>query len=145
MNSVTKFLLKSMGFAACLLLVAGSASQATAEDTKPEATHHDPFSSPARFEEQGGEAIYRHVCAGCHQPDAKGAIGAGAYPALAHNEKLESAGYPVSLVLHGQKAMPPLGGFLTDQQVADVVNYVRNHFGNSYDDAVDAALVKGAR
>ena len=140
---MTKFLLKSMGFAACLLLVAGSASRA--EDGKPEATHHDPFSSPARFEEQGGEAIYHNVCAGCHQPDAKGAIGAGAYPALAHNEKLEAAGYPVSLVLHGHKAMPPLGGFLTDVQVADVVNYIRSHFGNSYDDAVDEALVRGAR
>ena len=28
--------------------------------------------------------------------------------------------------------MPPLGQMMSDQQVADVVNYVRTHFGNSY-------------
>ena len=35
------------------------------------------FGSPDRFDEQGGESIYRHVCAGCHMPDGKGASGIG--------------------------------------------------------------------
>jgi len=35
--------------------------------------------------------------------------------------------------------MPPVGQMMTDQQVADVVNYVRTHFGNRYKDAVTAA------
>jgi mono/diheme cytochrome c family protein len=128
--------------AACLLLASGAAASAA---DAPDATHHTSFASPSRFGEEDGEAIYRNVCAGCHQPDAKGAVGAGAYPALAGNAKLEAAGYPVTLVLHGHKAMPPLGGFLSDQQVADVVNYVRSHFGNSYADPVDEATVKSAR
>jgi mono/diheme cytochrome c family protein len=34
---------------------------------------------------------------------------------------------------------------MSDAQVADVVNYVRTHFGNSYDDAVSAADVAGVR
>jgi len=97
------------------------------------------------FGEKDGQAMYVHVCAGCHMPNAKGAVGAGAYPALAGNANLATAGYPVAMVLHGQKAMPAVGEMMTDQQVADVVNYVRTHFGNDYKDRVTAAEVKAAR
>ena len=97
------------------------------------------------FTEQGGEAIFKNVCQGCHMPQAQGAVGAGMYPALAKNSKLETAGYPVSVVVNGQKAMPAFGGMFSDQQVADVVNYVRTHFGNSYKDKVTPADVKSAR
>jgi mono/diheme cytochrome c family protein len=41
--------------------------------------------------------------------------------------------------------MPPIGGMMTDQQVADVVNYVRTHFGNKFKDAVTVADVKAMR
>lgn len=95
--------------------------------------------------QQGGEAIYKGICQGCHMPDAKGAVGAGMYPALAKNPKLEIAGYPVAVVIHGQKAMPAFGDAFSDQQIADVVNYVRTHFGNSYSDKVAPDDVKAAR
>jgi mono/diheme cytochrome c family protein len=97
------------------------------------------------FTEQGGEAIFKNVCQGCHMPQGQGAVGAGMYPALAKNPKLEVAGYPVSVVVNGQKAMPALGGMFSDQQVADVVNYVRTHFGNNYKDKVAPADVKAVR
>jgi mono/diheme cytochrome c family protein len=97
------------------------------------------------FTEQGGEALYKNICQGCHMPNAQGAVGAGMYPALAKNPKLEVAGYPISVVLNGQKAMPAFGTMLTDQQVADVINYVRTHFGNNYKDKVAPADVKAAR
>jgi mono/diheme cytochrome c family protein len=101
---------------------------------------------PQMFPEQGGEAIYKGICQGCHMPDAKGGVGAGMYPALANNSKLAVAGYPVSVVTNGQKAMPAfIGSKLSDQQVADVVNYIRTHFGNHYSDAVTAGDVKAAR
>ena len=105
-----------------------------------------PFSSsPFRFTHQDGEAIYRNVCAGCHMPDGRGAIGAGAYPALARNAKLEAAGYPVLLVVNGQKAMPAFGRVLDDNQVAAVVNYIRANFGNACTDRVSVDDVKAAR
>jgi mono/diheme cytochrome c family protein len=78
-------------------------------------------------------------------PGAVGAVGAGAYPALAGNPKLEVAGYPVSIIMNGQKAMPALGPYLNDAQIADVVNYIRTHFGNSYTDKVTAAEIKTMR
>src|ERR1041385_2974000 len=50
----------------------------------------------APFAMQGGEAVYRGICQGCHMADAQGATGAGSYPALANNAKLASAGYVLS-------------------------------------------------
>lgn len=94
------------------------------------------------FPFQGGQAIFQGICQGCHMPDAKGAVGAGAYPALAGDAKLATAAYPISIVLHGQKAMPPLGGMLSDKQVADVVTYVRSHFGNKFGGKVTPEDVK---
>ena len=98
-----------------------------------------------KFPQQSGEDLYTHICQGCHMPDAKGAIGAGAYPALASNPRLAAAVYPITVVLRGQRAMISLGESLDDQQVASVLNYVRTHFGNRYKDVVTPAMVAARR
>ena len=103
------------------------------------------FMSPQHFMQRDGEVIYRTVCQRCHMPNAQGAVGAGAYPALAADVKLAEAEYPVLVVVNGSKGMPPFGALLDDEQVAAVVNYVRSHFGNSYPDSVSPADVKAAR
>lgn len=90
------------------------------------------FEDPARLTQSGGKEVYDAVCAGCHMPDGEGAVGAGAYPALANNENLMTPDYPIYIILNGLKAMPPLGGILDDTQVADVVTYIRTSFGNNY-------------
>ncbi|KAF1052944.1 MAG: Fructose dehydrogenase cytochrome subunit [Stenotrophomonas maltophilia] len=103
----------------------------------------DPASpSPGRFTQQSGEALYQAICQGCHMPDAKGARGAGRYPALAGNPALAEADYPVFMVRHGNGGMPSFGLYLSDAQTAAVVNYVRTHFGNHYTDAVSAEHVR---
>lgn len=101
------------------------------------------FSSGNTFEEQDGAALYHGICQGCHQPDAKGAIGAAAYPALAENPKLVTPLYPAVIVLKGLRSMPAFGDSLSDEQIAQVVNYVRSHFGNHYTDTITAETVKG--
>jgi mono/diheme cytochrome c family protein len=129
--------------AALLLLVASTAVRAD-----------DPRSnSKMQLETTKGAEVYSHVCQGCHMPTAEGAVGAGAYPKLASNPALASWQYIAITVLNGRKAMPPFGtppgasmrGFraalLTDAQVADVVNYVRSHFGNRYKGKVTAEQV----
>ncbi len=97
------------------------------------------------YPQQSGEALYQGICQGCHMPDAKGAVGAGAYPALAGDPRLAAAIYPLTVVINGQRAMPPFGPDLSDDQIANVINYVRTHFGNHYKDALTAATVKAAR
>ena len=113
----------------------------------PAAPSADPDGAFAgrQFGEPTGEKMYRRVCTACHMPDAKGAVGAGAYPALAGNKKLAVKTYPAYVVLHGLNGMPPIGSMMTDQQVADVVNHVRTHFGNKYKDVLTADEVKAMR
>jgi mono/diheme cytochrome c family protein len=103
------------------------------------------FSPAYRFTEQSGEQLFANVCQGCHMPDAKGAVGAAAYPSLAGNKNLEAGGYPVYIVVRGQRAMPAFGAMMSDEQVAAVVNYLRAHFGNDYKDVVTAEDVKVVR
>lgn len=103
------------------------------------------FSTGDKFSQKTGEDIYANLCQACHMEKGEGAVGAGKYPALAKNSNLESAGYPIYVILHGQKGMPPVGQMLDDDQVAAVVNYVRTHFGNDYKDAATAQDVKDAR
>jgi mono/diheme cytochrome c family protein len=98
-----------------------------------------------KYPQQTGEDLFKNICQGCHMPDAKGAIGAGAYPALASNPRLAAAIYPVTVVLHGQRAMPPFGESLSDEQIAAVLNYVRTNFGNRYKDLITPAAVRARR
>lgn len=103
------------------------------------------LSTGVRFTENSGEELFANVCQGCHMSDGKGATGAGTYPSLAGNANLEAGGYPVSIVVNGQRGMPPFGAMMSDDQVAAVANYVRTHFGNRYRDAVTSEDVRAVR
>ena len=131
---------RTVGCAALLALLPAMA--ALAQDN---AANRRTFSSGYRFVEMTGEELFANVCQGCHMPDAAGAAGAGAYPSLAANRNLEAGGYPIELIVKGRRGMPPFGDMMTDGQVAAVVNYVRTHFGNSYQDVVTAKDVSDVR
>ncbi|CAN5393502.1 cytochrome c [soil metagenome] len=103
------------------------------------------LSGGRNFTETTGEALFANVCRGCHMADGAGAVGAGTYPSLVRNGNLLSPGYPLTVVVNGQRAMPPVGAMMSDDQVAAVVNYLRTHFGNDYPDAVGAADIKAVR
>ena len=122
-----------------------SMSHAALADGETRSRPQAPLSPGFRFTEVTGEELFASACQGCHMPDGRGAIGAGAYPSLVQDRNLESGGYPVYVVVRGQRAMPPVGAMMSDAQVAAVVNYVRTHFGNQYQDAVSADDVKLAR
>lgn len=126
-------------FALALAAVAGGAH------AQADLTSSTIFSSGYSFEEKDGESLYKGICQGCHMPDAKGATGAGTYPALATNPRLAAKQYPMVLVVNGSRAMPGFGRALSNEQVAAVVNYVRTHFGNNYPDTVAPAEVQALR
>lgn len=131
--------IRPFGLAAAAALTAFSSSVAFADSAGA------TFSTGDKFSQKTGEDLYANLCQACHMEKGEGAVGAGKYPALAKNTNLESAGYPIYVILHGQKGMPPVGQMLDDEQVAAVVNYVRTHFGNDYKDAATAQDVKDAR
>jgi len=128
-----------------LLAIMALLSAATLPSAAQDTPHAPTFSPGARFVETTGEQLFANVCQGCHMPDGRGAAGAGAYPSLQSNKKLEASGYAVTIIVNGQKAMPPLGAMMSDEQVAAVVNYLRTHFGNDYQDAVTVEDVKTVR
>ena len=125
-------------------LLLGTAAAVHADDSS--------FTSTAGLANIGGEEIYSQICQGCHMSQGQGAIGAGHYPKLAGNPRLASWQYMALTVLGGRDGMPPFGlpadqvretrtVHLSDAQIADVVNYVRSHFGNVYKDKVSASQV----
>ena len=120
------------------LSIAVAASAAVADDRVA-------FSRGRGFDARSGEALYRSVCQGCHQPEGEGARGAGVYPTLAHDANLASRQYPVVVLLRGQKNMPSFAQSLDDEQIAAVATYVRTHFGNAWGDAITAAEVGALR
>ncbi|MFL6576827.1 MAG: c-type cytochrome [Povalibacter sp.] len=114
-------------------------------------THADDASVAAKSttSSSGGENVYSTICQGCHMPGGSGAEGAGHYPKLAGNPAFVSWEYIAITVLNGRNGMPPFGlaanagprfgsAQLSDAQIAEVVNYVRTHFGNKYPSKVTA-------
>ncbi len=102
-----------------------------------------------------GSKIYRQHCAQCHQPQGQGS--GTAWPALAGNPTV-TAPSPVNairMVLDGGYApataanprphgMPPFGQILNDSDIAMLVSYIRNSWGNEAG-GVTALEVKRAR
>lgn len=132
--------------AACLLTPTGllMVTGARADDSA--------FTSMADLGSATGPEIYAHICQGCHMPGGQGAVGAGHYPKLAGDRALVAWEYVAITVLNGKHGMPAFGlpqtqvaetrsVHLSDAQVADVVNYVRNNFGNNFKSKVTAQQV----
>ena len=128
--------------AVALIVSAPVVSPVAADDASSKSS---AMSRGWEFGEQGGAELFSNVCAACHQPDAKGAVGAAAYPPLADDKKLVSTEFVLTVLLRGLKGMPPVGEMMSDVQVADVVTYVRTHFGNAYPGTVSAADASAAR
>ena len=105
-----------------------------------------PVASKAQMQQimERGDKIYRAQCAECHGKNGEGV--SGIYPALKQNPVLLSASLSnsVRLILAGGFApatklnprpysMPPFAPFLDDAEVAAVLTYLRNSWGNKGD------------
>lgn len=100
-----------------------------------------------------GEELYTGNCASCHQPAGEGVE--AAFPPLAKTAYLKNQKRAISIVLKGQEgeitvngkkyngAMVPLPQ-LSDQEVADVLNFVGNSWGNK-NPVIKPAQVKAQR
>lgn len=89
-----------------------------------------------------GEEIYRTYCQACHMADAKGAVGAGSFPALASNPRLGTTGYAAYVIANGRGGMPWFKDMLSKEQAQTLISYLRTHFGNNYKEPVTAADVE---
>jgi len=88
------------------------------------------FACTAQAQEASpGQTIYANNCAACHQANGEGIP--GAFPALKASPLVLGDGEALlRVVLEGRGGMPTFNGSLSDGQVAAVVNYIRNEWGN---------------
>jgi mono/diheme cytochrome c family protein len=86
-----------------------------------------------------GKAVYNTYCISCHQPDGGGVPSMNA-PLIKTTNVLGPKSTLINIILKGMQGveidgetysniMPP-HDFLNNQQIADVLTYVRNNFGN---------------
>ena len=96
------------------------------------------------FFSTNGKKLYDDSCAGCHMQDGRGAQGAGYYPPLADNSKMQSKYYIISVVVNGLRGMPSFHRMMNDQQIAAVTQYVHSDL-NNFTDTVTADNVAQLR
>ncbi len=79
---------------------------------------------------QNGKPLYAQYCAGCHQTAGTGQP--GKVPQLAGNPivTLEDPVPVISIVSYGKGQMPGFGNQLDGNQIADIISYIRNAWGN---------------
>jgi mono/diheme cytochrome c family protein len=98
--------------------------------------------APPPAQMSAGAAIYAHACIACHEADGSGAP--RIYPPLPGNANLQSAdpSSTLRIILDGAQtvttprapntgSMPAYRDKLSDSEIADVANYIRNSWGNA--------------
>jgi mono/diheme cytochrome c family protein len=103
-----------------------------------------------------GAAVYAHACVACHETDGSGAP--RIYPPLPGNPNLQATdpSSTLRIILDGAQtvttprapnagSMPAYAKQLSDQEVADVVNYIRNSWGNAAPLVTPAQVAKARR
>lgn len=87
-----------------------------------------------------GETVYSSQCVSCHMPDGKGID--GAFPPLAKSDYLMEdrersilvllKGLNEKITVNGKVYSIPMSAkdYLSDKQISDVLNFVRNSWGN---------------
>ncbi|WP_281662308.1 cytochrome c oxidase subunit II [Halomonas sp. Alg239-R46] len=89
-----------------------------------------------------GQEIYQSICSSCHQAEGQGSP--PAFPALANNEQLISdVDWHLNKVINGVSgaAMPAFRSTLNPVEIAAVVTYTRNAWGNDTGDVVQPSEV----
>ena len=107
-------------------------------------------------DDRTGVQIYTQVCSSCHMPTGLGRPGIN--PPLAGSEwPLRDPSVPIRIVLHGlmgeiqvagqtyNSVMSPWGSHFSDQEIANVLNYIRSSWGNKADLEITAEMVKKQR
>jgi len=93
-----------------------------------------------------GEKIYAANCVACHQASGQGVK--GAFPALDGSLLVNGPkGRPIEMVLNGKQgtAMAPFGKQLSDTDIAAVITFARNNWGNKAGDVIQPGEIRSAR
>lgn len=92
-----------------------------------------------------GKKVYGSTCAACHGPNGEGVA---TFPKMAGSQIAKGPlANHLNIVLNGKSgtAMQAFGAQLNDVDLAAVITYERNAFGNNTGDLVQPAQIKAAR
>jgi nitrite reductase (NO-forming) len=101
-----------------------------------------------------GKEVYTNFCMSCHMADGNGTE---IYPPVAKTDYLKKpAKTLINIILQGQSgeivvnkkkydALMPAQAYLTDEQIADVLNYIRNSLGNKIPGTITPQQVNALR
>jgi mono/diheme cytochrome c family protein len=122
----------------------------------PAGTPEPSITPPPEAGMKAGKAIYDHACIACHEAD--GSSAPRIYPPLPGNANLQSADSlsTLRILLDGAQtmttprapntgSMPAYAKDLSDQEIADVANYIRNSWGNAAPLVTAAEVTKARR
>ena len=104
---------------------------------------------------KNGESVYNDFCLRCHLPNGEGQI--GIFPPLAKSDFLfknmeesvkaiKFGGIDGEIIVNGVKynsKMEKMG--LYDDEIADVMNYILNNWGNKHDKIIEEAYVESLK
>ncbi|MDH5436991.1 MAG: cytochrome c, partial [Gammaproteobacteria bacterium] len=93
-----------------------------------------------------GEKVYNTNCAACHQPNGAGIP--NVFPAIKGGAiTMGDVSKHLEIVIKGKAgtAMQAFGSQLSDSDLAAVITYERNAWGNNTGDAVQPSDIKSAR
>lgn len=84
-----------------------------------------------------GEVVFHGVCEACHGPEGGGGIG------VPLRENTQYTKYVIRAIFNGSGNMPPVASEFSDREIAAVVTFVSNSWGNDYgivteEDVVDS-------
>ena len=94
-------------------------------------------------QKERGAKVYAANCAACHQPNGKGA---GAFPGLDGSKMVlgpKAAQYDI--LINGKGAMPKWAGVISDGDIAAVMTYTRNAWGNKTGEVIQTQEIITAR
>lgn len=116
--------------------LAGAKTRA-AEEAKAAANSVDYKFPSVDAANKEGEAVYLARCAACHQPNGEGMP--PMFPSLKGSKIAVKKAHlqdHINIVIAGKNAMPAWKGILTAREMAAVVTYERNAWGNATGDLV---------
>jgi len=139
---VSRILILTIVLAVSVTACAKEESAAPAKAVDSATAVHAAEAASKSLEERiaDGGKVYSTVCAACHQAEGQGL--AGAFPPLAESDYLAAGSGPaVEAVINGlsgpvtvngkdYNAVMPNLSYLSDEEVADVVTFVMNSWGN---------------